>query len=282
MILVACRDIFDSLLHPEGRATLARLVSRTVWLGFRRAGGHRPHVFAMAGPVGLVAVIATWALFLVVGWAPVFLPHVEDGFRRAPGARGGDLVDALNVSLVTLTTVGFGDATPETAWLRIVTPLEALLGFGLLSASVSWLLLVYPVLSRRRSLAYEVSLIQREEREAGVRIEELDPGAADRLYAELTSRLIAAERDFVNFPITYYFSEPDPRFSLAATAPFLLELAQRGRGNALPDRVRLRARLLQEAVDDLAATTGRGFHGTRAGSTRDLLQAYARHHRWTG
>jgi Ion channel len=73
---------------------------------------------------------------------------------------GGRLVDALNVSLVTLTTLGFGDVTPTDAWLRLLAPIEALLGFGLLTASISWLLLIYPALSRRRSLAYEVALLR--------------------------------------------------------------------------------------------------------------------------
>jgi hypothetical protein len=44
----------------------------------------------------------------------------------------------------------------------------------------------------------------------------------------------------------------------------------------VPERVRLRARLLQEAIDDLAATTARGFHGARDGSPAELLRAYAK------
>jgi hypothetical protein len=150
MITVACRDIFDLLFHPEGRATVGRLVCRSVWLAMRRLGPQRPQGPALAGPPGL------------------------------------------------------------------------------LSASISWLLLVYPVLARRRSLAYEVSLLRREEAETGTGLETLDQEVAERVYAELTSRLIAVERDFVSFPITYYFVEPDPRFSLAATAPYLVELAERG------------------------------------------------------
>lgn len=277
MIALACRDIFDSLFHPEGRATVARMVSRSVWLTMRRLGRRRPPVLAQAGPLGLVAVISTWALLLIAGWALFFLPHL-DGFRIQGGAQGGDVVDALNLSLVSLTTLGFGDAVPEAGWLRIVTPLEALLGFGLLSASVSWLLLIHPVLARRRSLAYEVTLLRREEAETDTGLLAREPHVAERVYAELTSRLIAVERDLVSFPITYYFVESDPRFSLAATAPYLLELAERGGREDVPDRVRLRARLLQEALEDLAATTARGFHGARGDSVVDLLHGYARDH----
>ena len=277
LVLVACRDIFDSLFHPEGNASVGRAVARSVWIVVRRLSGGRSRAFALAGPLAMIAVITTWAVLLVVGWTFVFLPHVDDGFRVPAAAAGGDLVDALNISLVTLTTVGFGDATPEAAWLRVVTPLEALLGFGLLSASVSWLLLVYPVLARRRSLAYEVNLLRREEADAGIGLLDLEPDVAERVLADLTSRLIAVERDLVNFPVTYYFVEADPRFSLADSAPYLLKLGERGTEEDVPDVVRVRARLLREALEDLAVTAG-GFHRVKGGSPADLLEAYARDH----
>jgi Ion channel len=277
LILLACRDIFDTLLHPEGKAYLGRLATRAVWLVMRRLFVRKPRALELAGPLGMIVVVTTWAGLLIVGWALVFLPHVDDSFRVAPGAEGSDVVHALNFSLVTLTTLGFGDLTPTAEWLRIVTPLEALLGFGLLSASVSWLLLVYPVLSRRRSLAYEVSLLRREEEETGSNLIDLEPDAAERVLSELTSRLIAVERDLVNFPVTYYFVEADPRFSLAATAPYLVELAERGGDQAVAERVRLRAKLLAEALGDLAATSSR-FHGGEGDAPAELLEAFARDH----
>jgi hypothetical protein len=277
LILLACRDIFDTLFHPEGKAHLGRIATRGVWLVMGRAFGGNPGALALAGPLGMIVVISIWALLLVLGWALIFLPHVDDSFRVAPGVQGGDAVHALNISLVTLTTLGFGDLTPTSEWLRIVTPLEALLGFGLLSASVSWLLLVYPVLSRRRSLAYEVSLLRREEEDTGTSLIDMEPDAAERILSELTSRLIAVERDLVNFPVTYYFVEADQRFSLAATAPYLVELAERGSSAGVPPRIRVRAKLLKEALGDLA-TTSRSFHGAEGEAPAALLEAFARDH----
>jgi Ion channel len=280
MIALAGRDIFDVLFHPEGRGTVARPLSRGVWSIFRRGSRGGAGISPAAGPIALLAVIASWALLLVGGWALVFWPHMPDAFRFASGAGAQDagLVDAVYLSLVTVTTLGFGDVTPQADWLRIVAPVEALLGFGLLSASISWLLLIYPVLGRRRSLAYEISLLREEEREAGKALHNLDPEAAERVYAELTSRLIAVERDLVNFPITYYFAEADGRFSLAAAAIYLLELADSGTAGPTPELVRFRARLMRQALDDLAATMAARFHGARADSTAGILRAYARDH----
>jgi ion channel len=278
MIGLAGRDAFDALFHPEGHATVARLIARRVWRLFRRTGAeHR--LFPLGGPAALVAVIATWAALLVVGWGLIFWPHMPSGFHFEPGVEsaGSDFVHALNVSLVTLTTLGFGDITPTATALRLILPLEALLGFGLLTASISWLLLIYPVLARRRSLAYEISLLRAAEAETHLSLDRLEPEAADRVYAELTSRLVAVERDLVNFPISYYFAEADPRFSLPAAAPYLLELARRGTADGTPDRVRLRAHLLHSAVDDLGKTAA-GFHGGRADDVEEMLRAYARDH----
>jgi hypothetical protein len=150
-------------------------------------------------------------------------------------------------------------------------------GFGLLSASISWLLLVYPVIARRRSLAYEVRLLRDAEADEPGALERLGGESLERLYEELTSRLVAVERDLVNFPITYYFADGDERFSLPAVAPDMLTLAEEGASQAHAG-ARLRARLLRQAVDDFAATTASGFHGSSGATTEELLQAYARDH----
>jgi hypothetical protein len=278
MIGLAGRDAFDALFHPEGHATVGRLISRSVWRLFRRTGpGHR--LFPLGGPAALVAVIGTWAALLIVGWALIFLPHMPGGFRFQPGVEsaGSDFAHSLNVSLVTLTTLGFGDITPTASALRLILPLEALLGFGLLTSSISWLLLIYPVLARRRSLAYEISLLRAAEDETELSVDHLEPEALERVYAELTSRLVAVERDLVNFPISYYFAEADPRFSLPAAAPYLLELGRRGTAQDSPGHVHLRAHLLLKAVEDLGRTVA-GFHGGRTDSPDDMLAAYARDH----
>lgn len=275
LIGIVLRDAFDALFHVEGRGTLSRLLARLMWRTVGRIGrAHR--LLPLAGPVALVVVITSWAVFLVVGWALIYWPHVPEGFRFDPGVDAADprLLNALNVSIVTLTTLGFGDVTPVAPALRLIVPCEALLGFGLLSASIAWLVSIHPALARRRSLAYEISLLQAAE----VSFDGLAPDAAERLLAELTSRLITVERDLVHFPIVYYFSAADPRFSLPMAAPYLLELGTRGAAPERPDIVRLRAGLLLAAIRDFAATTADRFHRTEASGTEDLLRAYARDH----
>jgi hypothetical protein len=278
LILIALRDVFDVLFNETGRAVLAHRVTRGVWRPIRRFAGRRPRSFALAGPFALLAVIGTWTVLLIVGWALIYVPHMPESFNITSEVdSSGAFLDSLYLSLVTLATVGFGDITPDTALLRVLTPLEALLGLALVTASISWLLSIYPVLSRRRSLAYEVNLLKHSQEEVGTKLLELEPASAEGIYSELTTRLVAVERDIATFPVAYYFVTIDERFSLPAALPSLLDLAERGTDESVSPRVRLRATMLLEAIDDFLHTVST-FHGTDEGSTRELLEAYGRDH----
>ena len=41
-------------------------------------------------------------------------------------------------SHLTFLGSGFGDVVPQAPWLRLVVPAQSLIGFGLLTAAVSW------------------------------------------------------------------------------------------------------------------------------------------------
>ena len=190
----------------------------------------------------------------MTGWALVYLLHVEEGFRHLLGGGGGDVVDALNISLVTLTTLDFADITPEG---RLAPARQPARGAARLRSPQRKRLVAAVDLSR--PLAAALAGLRGEPARAvggGDRQERGRPGAGGQERAQHgLGGLVAVERDFVNFPITYYFVEADERFSLAAAAPHLLELAERGAAEDRPEAVRWRASMLGEAFGDLAATT---------------------------
>jgi voltage-gated potassium channel Kch len=139
LIAIALFDVFATLFsHPRGHSP------------------SRSRTLALAGPISFLVVVASWTTFLGCGWALVYWPWMPEGFLHATelDAVGTSLLDALYFSLVTLSTLGYGDVSPSHGLLRVAAPLEALLGLGLLTASVSWLLDL-PRVSRRRAQAHE-------------------------------------------------------------------------------------------------------------------------------
>jgi Ion channel len=279
LILAALRDIFDTLFHPSGKGMLSRALPRLLWRGVRRIGGRYPLMQELCGPVTLLVVIASWTTLLAVGWAFVFWPHLASEFlldSELNSSVHGGFVEALYLSLVTLTTLGFGDITPTSGWLRVLVPLEALVGFGLLTASLSWVISLYPAFSRHRSLAHEISLVREAEAETEIGVRQMDALAAEQMLGSLTTQLIAVQTDLMHFPISYYFRSSKERFELSATMPCLLRLAREGDSSDCAPGVRMRASMLRGAIEDFSDTIGARFLDLPSASSDKVLAAYAR------
>lgn len=280
LVALALRDIFDVLFHPRGRGMVARGVVRVV---SRFTRGLAPEARAprlLAGPLSYASVIATWAALLAVGWALIFWPQLPDGFTFGPGLQPSDhsgFLDALYVSLVNLTSLGYGDIAPATPLLRLLGPIETMFGLGLLTASISWLISIYSSISRRDSLAHEVHLTREAEDRLGEKIADADPELMERLLASFAEQLIVARRDLIHFPITHYFRTEDEERALAGLLPFLCSLVAEASEESRPHALRVRAEMLRMAIDDFAETL-RVRLRMPGESTDDTLEHYQREH----
>ncbi len=269
LIAVALRDIFDVLFHPVGRAAIARHIVLGVSALATRVSGRR-RVALLVGPTSYIVVVGTWAALLALGWAFVFWPQLPAGFTfdrgLDPAAHTGFL-DALYISLVNLTSLGYGDISPAAALLRILSPVETLFGLGLLTASISWLISIYNAVSRRDALADEVHLARATEERLGEKLADADPQLLESLLASFAGQLIRVRRDLIHFPINHYFRTQEEERALAGLLPFLSSLAAEAGEPGRPHELRVRAEVLGMAIDDYAATLrGRLFFG---GDTTD-------------
>lgn len=214
---------------------------------------------------------------IILGWTLVYWPHMPESFAFSPGlqpAARASVLDSAYLSLVAVATLGFGDIVPEAAWLRLVTPVQALIGFALLTAAVSWILQVYPALGRRRVFASRLELLQRSD--AAARLSDMDPVSAATLLNSVADGLVQVRVDLAQYAETYYFRDTDPRWSLPAVVGYTGELAEAGRSIGRTE-VRLAADALSGALDDFSELLRQRFAPGGA-TVQQVLAAYAADH----
>lgn len=278
LVLTGGYDVFHTLLNPSGRGTISKLVFAASWKATRRAGRWGIAV----GPASVVATIALWAALQVVGWALIYLPSMPEGFAFSHDLEAQGFVpfwEALYFSGATLTTLGFGDTVPAEQWLRVLTPVESLAGFALLSASATWFLQLHGALARRRALALRLSQLD-EARFAEALTVTPQPSAAV-IIESLAAEVAAARVDFMQSAETYYFRELDARASLSTALPTAGNVAEKALQSPDPD-VRQSGRVLQSALSDLADSLHDSFlrrRNTRPQSGPEVFALYAADHR---
>jgi hypothetical protein len=158
LIAIVLWDAFETVVLPR-RATfrfrLTRLFYGAIWPPYASVGRRirnrlrRDNFLSVFGPGSLILLLALWALFLVLGFA---LLHFGFGshLKGPPELRG--FAEDFYMSGTTFFTLGLGDVTPTTTLARMLTDVEAGMGFGFLALIIGYL----PVLSQsfsRRELA---------------------------------------------------------------------------------------------------------------------------------
>ncbi|MBO0596620.1 two pore domain potassium channel family protein [Nesterenkonia sp. E16_7] len=273
IILVGLWDMFHQLMHPRGSGRLSGLVFSAVW-GLSRATGHRLG-FAL-GPGTMVAIVLLWVLIQGIGWALIYQPHVSEGFLYSDGVNPGDyasFAEALYISLVSLATLGFGDVVAVDPWLRLVTPLQGLTGFALLTGALTWFVQVYPPLLRRRSAALTLRALQ--ETGYAENLHELQPWAAQIEVDRLTERISDICVDLSQHSETYYFQVDAAGVSFSHHLPYALALQRAAEGSPSLE-VRMSAAKLGTMLDQLASTLSPSF--VSGEGLEQIFAAYAADH----
>ena len=223
-------DVYLTVFHATGRGGPAtRIVSRLVWAAFRRLGVRddgvrRAELLALSGPTVVVLTLFVWMVSLVVGYALIYLPYMGS-YLVSPGSLRTHWVEALYYSGYTASTVGLGDLIADHEALRLLTVMEAMSGFALVTVGVTYLLSVYGELTARQTLASGIAAYFPE----GVgrtleRVESAGPDALVRWMEGITPTLLAAYQAHYQFPVLHYFHPADPGDALPVQLGRLLQL----------------------------------------------------------
>ncbi|GGZ92082.1 two pore domain potassium channel family protein [Streptomyces echinoruber] len=274
LVMITLRDLFHTLWHPTRHGGLSRLVMTTLWRLARRLRARR-RVVGLAGPLAMVTVAGMWAATVVLGWAVIHWPHMPGAFTFSPGSEAAQepaLLDSVHPSLVLVTTLELGDIAPGEGRLRLMSPLESLVGFALLTATVSWVPEIHPALIRRRVLAVRPAVLRGSDSVT----QQIDCTAGALLLDGLATEVVRVRTDFTQYAEAYYFHDGEDRSSPAVMIDYVSTLARRGQVARRPE-VRLAGDLLAGALKDLAAVLDRLFLHT-GDTPAEVFAAYPADH----
>lgn len=275
LIFAAVRDVFHTLFHPAKQGAVSDWIARSIWVTVRFISRRS---LSFAGPLAFVTIVLYWALSIIVGFALIYLPALPQDFSYANGLRGegfASFLGALNISIGSLITLSTG-VYSKVNWIGLMMGVESIIGFGLLTASVSWILSIYPILEHRKSLAREATLLHFAEAEGIRRLEQVSDSEVQQILMGLASQLITGRNELVQFPITYYFHEDDKQTSIAGILPYLADIADqnaRRSGGAAVAAVALGG-----AVDDYLRIVAHIFLDDDFSGRDEILRALADDH----
>ena len=260
-------DILLTLLHPSARGPISYRVNRFVWLAVRRlsiaTGGRR--ILSYAGPAAFALNFVAWVFGLWLGFALIYLPFIADfSFDRSVPFSGIGILEALYISGVSLTTVGFGDVVASSDALRLVTVLNSACGLGAFTAAITYVVSVYPLVAAIRGAAL---------RRADLGM--LDPALAARVVIEggaaelvsLQSDLIENDENIKRFPILYYFESGEESESitcLVRSAAMTCLVLQWGMSHTAHSSAGVYGPALETTLDRLMEHYERNFVGGRS------------------
>lgn len=247
----ALHDVFHTLFHPAGRGAMSDYAARVVWRIFQPIARRRYSAITLAGPFAILTIMGLWIWLTVLGFALIYMPFIQTRYVFASGMpeHHRNFIDALNVSLGGLITLG-GDINATTRSLRLLEGIEAIVGFGLLTASVSWLLSLYPILERRRTVGHQLNLLHNAEIESGINVLDMEPSESQEVLWGLAVEICELRNNLTQFPISYYFHTGDTHSGISGGLPYLAAIAETGSRPGMAPSVRVACISLGGAIDD--------------------------------
>jgi hypothetical protein len=156
LILLILMDGFETMVLPR-RVTrpyrLTRFFYRASWLGWRAVacrvppGKRRQNFLSVFGPLSILGLFALWVFGLVLGFA--LLHWSLATALHTPAEERPDFLTYFYLSGTTFTTLGYGDVTAAGTLGRLLTVLEAGMGFGFLAVIIGYLPVLYQAFSHR-------------------------------------------------------------------------------------------------------------------------------------
>lgn len=215
LILVGLLDVFSTVLHYDGFGFLSSRLYERIFGAVRLATRPLPRKYrafglSMAAPIMVPVTITVWIFLVSLGYALIYLYGMRNGdFALSVSRLEPSFAEAFYFSGTAISTLGLGDVTPTGGVYQALTISEALIGFGILTLSITYVLGVYNVLQR---LGVISAGLYHQAQDTGDPWSILAPHFPGGQHRGLESHLMSLHRGLVEvyegirqYPIVYYY-----------------------------------------------------------------------------
>jgi hypothetical protein len=281
VVAVALRDVAHELFHPEMSGSISRFVMHAVWRAMRVVARYRRPLLNHAGPAILTTVVAVWSLLVASGWALVYWTRLNDGF--AVDSSVGQTVThgfgtALYVSLAALSSMGQSDLIPTDQAMRFAVVSEPFVGLVIITAWITWVLSIYPLIEQRRAFARRILLLREAEPDVHQLLAEASQDTVAEILRSLTDQLITIVTQLSQARVSYYFESEEHKLTLTYHLPWLLALGRAAEQKGQPPLVQHLGTGLRLAVESFVADLNASYLKIRGVSVDAGIEALARDH----
>jgi hypothetical protein len=265
LILIVLIDAFETIVQPRRvtrRFRLTRLFYRQTWRIWKKVTvaffpvKRQETCLSFFGPISLLLLLSLWAGVLITGFA---LLHWSNGSALVTSGGPPGFFTDLYLSCTTFFTLGLGDVAPGNLPARVLTAVEAGLGFGFLALVIGYLPALNQSFSRR-----EVSISLLDARAGS------PPTAAEMLRRHSHERGLEALRMLLNdweqwsaefleshlsYPVLAFFRSQHDNQSWLASLTVILDtcaLIMAGLEGACERQAELTFAMARHAVVDLS------------------------------
>ncbi|MEX2553814.1 MAG: ion channel [Actinomycetota bacterium] len=214
LILAGVWDLFMTVLYYDAAGPLSLRLYRLVWASCRRLASRVParhvsFVLSLGIPLMVLSSLVLWIALQVLGFAAIYYVGLHMGsFRFAEGLEAGP-IEALYLSGISLSGLGYGDLAPITGPYQLVTAVQALMGYGFLTLAIAYVVNVYKVIEDMGVLSSDVYHESERTYEARHILEvHFHQGESRDLGGRLNNfytSMISHHEGMRHYPVAYYF-----------------------------------------------------------------------------
>ena len=230
LISVGLLDVFFTVLHYDGFGFISSRLYHSLFGIVCFATRPLPRRYramglSMAAPLMVPATITVWISLVALGYALIYFSGMDEEFFYLPGRTlEPSFLEALYFSGTSISTVGFGDITPTNTLYQVLAVSEGLIGFGILTLAITYILGVYNVLQQ---LGVVSAGLYHQAQDTSDPWSILAPHFPDGEHRGLETHLMSLHRGLVEiyegirqYPIVYYYHSRRAYRSL----PFVLRM----------------------------------------------------------